>query len=226
MPSSSNKHSSVQLSRISSLLGTAGDALRGWSEGMLQNPCLSIRSQRPALAQGDGTGCWRDGEQIKQHYSQRGSGERCCSILLAPRHQLTFPMQFHLCLDQQVPRHGLGWGERTGQPLRSSSRSRGTERGILLPRLRRRPWLTTVTPPCAEEAGLMLRKALASSSELMPSVGDWIYFPQKKLRGRAAGAAAPGSQVGPSKPCPEDKAVPSCQSHVSPGEGRGPFSSC
>lgn len=66
MPSSAKKHSPIQLSRMASLPGTVGDALQAGREGMLQNPCLSTHSQCPALAWGDGTGCLRDGEKIKQ----------------------------------------------------------------------------------------------------------------------------------------------------------------
>jgi len=70
----------------------------------------------------------------------------------------------------------------------------------------------------------MPRKASAGSAELIPSVK--LLNLLRRLKGRAAGAAAglaaPGSQVGPIKPQPRDKAAPSHRSHVSPGAGGGP----
>lgn len=59
----------------------------------------------------------------------------------------------------------------------------------------------------------MLRKALAGSTELMPSVKLLNLLLTDKPKGRAVGAAAghaaPGSQVGPNKPHPGDKAASS-----------------
>lgn len=96
----------------------------------------------------------------KSATAKADSEERCCGNLLAPCCQLTFPCNFSPCPDQQVPRRGLGWVARMGQPLPSSLGSSGTGRGLLPPLRRCRPRLTTVTPPCGRGSGVNAMESL------------------------------------------------------------------